>query len=287
MKTPVRKSDLDRAKDIQVIIEREVRGVWVSAHDDKGHHYRHRDTGVVVDSVTTQIILKAEHLVPWAAEIAVRDFLKNLQFYDPNNPEQTNRMIEQAKYAFRGVRDDAGNIGTQSHDVFEDYINKWIETGSRPKDITALIPPDRDPRVYATTRSVEKFFNRYEGEIIPIAAELLVGDPAAKTAGTLDLLVLWNGDLWLLDWKTSNSPAHDDYAIQVATYKRLFEKMTGLHIEGASIIGVSKSYDKPTLLDIVRPGAAYNAYLGVSRAYQWLHNGREKLVERKKRHTLE
>ncbi len=286
MRNAIEKTKEQKVKDIQEIINRNVRGVWIAAHDKYGHHYKHRDLGIVVDSVTTKLILEKEHLVPWAAEIAVRDFLKNIEFYDAKNTEQTDRMIEQAKYAFRAVRDDAGNIGTKSHDVFEHYVNIWIETGVRPPDIKALIPEGSDPRVFATTRSAEKFFNDYDGEIIPIAAELLVGDPETGTTGTLDLLVLWNGMLWLLDWKSSNSAVHDDYVLQVSAYGKLLEKMTGLKVKGLSIIGVSKGYDKYVLLDIPRPGEAFRVFKGVSRAYDWIEDGKPKMIERKNRLIL-
>src|SRR4029077_2666647 len=180
----------------------------------------------IVDSVTTQIIINKPHLVPWSVEIGVRDFIKNIEYYDKFNEDQTNRMIEQAKFAFRAVRDDAGNVGTRAHDVIEKYVNDWIETGKRKEDILFFVLGDEDPRVFAAARSAERFFQDYPG-IIPIASELLVGDEKLRTAGTLDFLVLWNGELWLLDWKSSNSAVHDDYVIQVSTYKYLFQKMTG------------------------------------------------------------
>lgn len=267
---------------IRSIIDTKVKGVWIPCHDEHGHHYKHRDSGVVVDSITTKIILEKEHLVPWAAEIAVRHFIKNVEFYDPKNEEQTERMIEDAKFAFRATRDDAGNVGTLSHDVYEEYIENWIKDGTRISDIRHMLSPNADPRIYATVRSAEVFFNDHP-EIIPVASELIVGDEKWGVAGSLDFLVIWNGKLWLLDFKTSNRYDNDEYAMQVVGYKKLFEKMTGLKIAGTSILGVSKGYDKYSLLDVLEPNKAFSAYRGVTKAYDWKYNGRDKLLVRKNR----
>ncbi len=240
---------------------------------------------MLVDSVTTQIILDKPHITPWAVEIGVRDFIKKIEFYDSKNPEQTEEWIKAAKFAFRATRDDAGNVGTKAHTIIEEYINDWIFTGNRNPDIRSLIPPDEDPRIFAACRSAEKFFNDYP-DIIPIASELLVGDQVVGTAGTLDLLVMWNGELWLLDHKTSNSATHDDYAIQVSTYKYLFQKMTGIKIKGCSILGYSKGYDKYSLLDIQNPYRAFQVFCGVSKAYKWLRDGKDKMITRKNRLTI-
>lgn len=274
-------SKVDRIKQI---IEEKVKGVWIPEHSDKGHFYRHRDSGVLVSSVTTQIILDKPHLLGWAVEIGVREFITKLPTLDLKNEDQLQEAIENVKYAFRAVRDDAGNVGTRAHDVVERYINEWIETGIRRADIRTMIPVDElDGRVFAAVRSAEKFFNDHDGEIVPLACELLVGDEKTGVAGTLDLLVLWKGELWLLDHKTSNSATHDDYVIQVGTYKTLFQKMTGLRVKGASILGYSKGYDKYALLDTQNTHQAFQVFVGVSRAYKWLWNGKKKMIERKNR----
>lgn len=277
---------LDR---IHKIIDTKVVGVWKAAHDEKGHHYRHTPTGIFVDSVTTKIIVDKPHLVPWAAEVAVRNFIGNLKMYDPNDLEGVEALIKEAKFAWRGNRDDAGLVGNRAHDVVEDYLKSWIISGIRPADIMKFVSEDiysgkeeDDHRLAATSRSFQKFFLDNTG-IVPIATELLVGDVKMRCAGTLDNLVLWDGMLWLLDWKTSNSPVHDDYAMQVATYKKMFENMTGLKIVGTSIVGISKSYDNYRLLDLMSPSSAHAAFRGQARTYDWLRNGKVKLLERKNR----
>ena len=274
-------------KQINKIINEKVRGVWVAAHDERGHHYRFRDSDIVVDSVTTKIVIEKPHLVPWAAEIAVRYFIANLNMYDPKDETTTESIIKAAKYAWRGNRDDAGNVGTMAHQVVENYVNRWIKSGDRRPDITQFILDEvkNEPRVYAAARSMERFFVENKG-IVPVASELLVGSVKERIAGTLDLLALWGKELWLLDLKTSNSALHDDYALQVAKYKRLFEEMTGLKISGAAIIGVSKDYDNYKIYDVLAPAGANRAMTHLSKYYDWERNGKPKLLERKNRIKL-
>jgi hypothetical protein len=263
--------------EIQKIISEKVIGVWVPEHDTKGHHYRNTKDGRLVDSVTTQNIIDKPNLIPWAARIAAEWIAERLPLYCKENHDQ---MMSEASLAFRTVRDTAGSIGTQAHDLIENYINHWIETGTRP----GVIFPnsDLDPRVIAACRSSEKFFDKYP-EIVPIASELLVGSSKLDGAGTLDFLVMWGDKLWLLDWKTSNSALHDDYAVQVSAYKAFFEEMTGLKIDGCSILGLSKNYDETKVYDIPFVIQAFAVFKSQNKIYKCQKNGRKKLIERKNR----
>lgn len=275
---------MSKVTDIQKKIENLVTGIWTPKHDEKGHHYMHQ-SGIVVDSVTTKINIKQPHLVPWAARLAVESFIKNMEFYDPSDEEGAERIRKEAIFAHTGFTKDAGNIGTLAHEIVEEYMRRWIRDTIRPSDITKLIDPNMDARVFAACRSMEKFFNENEG-IVPIAVELLVGDVKMKVAGTLDLLVIWNDELWLLDLKTSNTALHDDYALQVSTYKTLFQRMTGLRIKGCCIIGVSKNYDSYGIYDILKPQQAVAAFRGIQKGYDWMWNKEPKLLERKNRATI-
>jgi hypothetical protein len=262
--------------EIQKIISEKVIGVWVPEHDTKGHHYRSTKDGRLVDSVTTQNIIDKPNLIPWAARIAAEWIAERLPLYCKENHDQ---MMSEASLAFRTVRDTAGSIGTQAHDLIEVYINQWISEGKRPE---LSIDMTKDPRIVAAVRSAGKFFDKYP-EITPIASELLVGSSKLDGAGTLDFLVLWGDKLWLLDWKTSNSALHDDYAVQVSAYKAFFEEMTGLKIDGCSILGLSKNYDETKVYDIPFINQAFAVFKSQNKIYKWQKNGRKKLIERKNR----
>lgn len=268
-------------EQVREIIKEKVLGKWVACHDERGHHYRHTDSGVVVDSVTTQNIIEKPHLGPWMIEKALDYFVEHLDFYDEENKKQ---IYEGAKNAFRTIRDTAGDIGTASHDIIETYIKDWIPKGIRQTDIRDLIPADSDGRIFAACRSVEQLFNSHP-EITPIATELLVGDILYGSAGTLDFLVMIDGKLYLWDWKTSNQ-VNDFYSIQVSIYAKMFTRMTGLKIHGCIVAKLSKDFASVKLYDVPNMNGAIKTFKHLNRVYSWFKDGQEKLVERKNRLTI-
>lgn len=266
-------------KQIQKIINDKVKGIWVAEHDEKGHWYRNTKDNRKVASVTSQNVLAKDHLIPWASGLAVQHFIERIEFYDPKNIEQTERMVKEAKLAYTAVRDSAGDIGTIAHDVIEQYLNGWISTGIKP-EMNTYLDGAMDAKVWAACRSVEGLFGKLNMQ--PIATELLVGSEKIDSAGTLDFLVIIDGKLWILDWKTSNQVS-DQYAIQVSAYQKFFEEMTGLKVEGSAIVWLSKNYDKVKLYDIPFINRAYSVFRHQNKIYQWLRDGRDKLIERKNR----
>jgi hypothetical protein len=276
-----------KAERVKAKIEEKVKGVWISAHDEKGHHYRMNTTDILVDSVTTQLSLLAKpHLIPWACKMAVEFFASHIEDYQTFNDEESRgRLMRDAQFAYTGIRDDAGNIGTQVHNIIEEYVNKWIEFEEPIPDIKALIPDDADGRVFAGARSGELFFkaNKY----IPIASELLVGSAKVGSAGTLDMLVVDEaGKLVLLDWKSSNLYQEDSYTLQVAAYSKFFEEMSGLKISKAIIVMLSKDYAKTKEYELLDIKEAYKMFKNLVSIYKWKQTEGNKSTDNKKRITI-
>lgn len=270
-------------KQIQKIIHDKVDGVWIPKHDEHGHHYLNTKDGRLVDSVTTQISLEKPQLKTWAARKAVEYFIERMNLYCPETAEQ---LIKEASLAHKSHLQDAGGVGTRAHEVIENYIKEWIATEEMPSDMVRFLDGNDDPRVWAAARSAEKIVKDKEIDFIPIATELLVGSTKIDAAGTLDLLVWYKGDIWIFDWKTSNSAIHDDYAMQVAAYKNFFEEMTGLKIKGCLIIQLSKDYDKYKKFKIPHMNWAYAAFKHQVGTQEWIRNGERKVVEDKVRLTI-
>lgn len=266
--------------DVIEIIREKVTGKIVAAHDEKGHHYKFIDNGVIVDSVTTRNVSDKPHLIPWAIDLAIDYLLQDNNFEllsDDNTKDSPIR--KQAKLQYTDKRDDAGSLGTRAHNIIEEYEKSWILDGYPVQDIRSLIPPtETDSRVWAAVRSAEAAFKK--NNVVPVAAEILVGIPEYG-AGTLDLLVLnSDGELELWDWKSSNE-VNDFYANQVAAYLKFFEHMTGLKISRAKIFKINKKRDEFTAYLVPDIESAWESYKALSSYYDWLHNGQVKLQENK------
>lgn len=173
-------------KEIKKIIAEKIpEGLVVPEHTHKAHYYRHVESGKLLASVTTMGgILESPHLKMWAANMAVehirREF-KNIK------PETEDGIYKAATLAHKDIFEDAGDIGTQGHNIIEDYLKTWIKYGEQPTDITHFIK-GTDSRLWAITRSAEKFFNDYHIE--PIASELFVASVKHGFGGTLDSLMM-------------------------------------------------------------------------------------------------
>lgn len=260
---------------IKKVIAKKVKGKVIAEHDERGHHYRIGKgiTSELVDSVTTKLILEKPHLVSWAVRMGFEWMEGKWASMDKLNRES---YLQGAILAHTEIRDQAGSIGSQAHDILERWVNAWIDTGERPRDIKEFVIEGTNYRAVASARSGEALF--IKSGCIPIASELLVGVKRYHSAGTLDMLV-WNHkteqiELW--DWKTSNA-VNDSYALQVSAYKKFFEVMTGLKIDTCKIIHLSKESDHYAVYLIPEIDEVFKTFLAISKVYDWRENGKKKL----------
>lgn len=259
------------------VIKEKVLNKISPCHDASGHHYRFNETGIIVDSVTTKNILEKEHLIPWAAKLAVEFLEDNNRFERLKGPER-EVVMSGAIFKYKDERDSAGDIGTLAHNAIELYCNDWIATDIRPQSIVSYLPKDIDPRVIAACRCAENALIKYE--VIPIACELLVGNENVS-AGTLDLLVMTKyGKLELWDWKTSNN-IDDFYAMQTSAYRKFLFSMSGLNCIKIRIIKLDKYSDKPKVYNVANMRMEYNVFKSLSHVYDYRNNGSDKLIEDK------
>ena len=266
--------------EIKAIIQKKVIGKIVPAHDARGHHYAFvgDKSGLVVDSVTTKLILDKPHLVKWAVRIAFEWMESKWPSMTKENRDSYLKGAQESPY---DVRDEAGSTGHIAHDAIEMYVKEWLETGVRPADIKTFVKPKEgtsllDYRAVASARSAEAIFRKKN--VLPVASEILVGLKRFKSAGTLDMLIynLDTNELELWDWKTSNA-VNDTYAMQVAAYKKFFEGMTKLTIHKSKIMHLSKESDVFHVYNIPDIDEAWKAFLDISKVYDWVKNGRNKL----------
>jgi len=269
------------SSSVRQIIADKVIGKIVPKHDAFGHHYL-LPSGKLVDSVTTKLIVDKPHLIAWSVKMAF-EWLELDNRWHKITPENRDEYLKGAVLAHTDVRDDAGSVGTQGHDVIEKYMTEWIKTGERVADIRTLVPEGSHYRVVAIARAAEAIFNKYK--CIPIATEIVVGSDKWNCAGSLDALVMTEDfpgfpQLELWDWKSSNSVS-DSYSMQVSAYKKFFEEMTGLKIAKCRVVKLDKYSDKFKVYNIPNLPSAFKAFKAISAVYDWVNNGKAKLLEDK------
>lgn len=203
---------------------------------------------------------------------------------DRINRIQTERfredMIKGMQLAHADIRDDAGGVGTIAHNALERYINQFIADGVLPNNILDFMIPNADPRSIASARAAEKWFQKVQP--IPIVSELLVGNDK-YSAGQLDFLCIIDGDLTLIDHKTSNGIDQDGYSMQTSAYKFFFEEMTGIKIKKTKILHLSKDYDKFEIYLVKNLSTAYKSFKNVCALYDWKYGKKDKIIKDIKR----
>ena len=122
----------------------------------------------------------------------------------------------------------AGKEGTQVHEAAEKLVKgeevSWMDDygNARYSQI-----------VWEMILKFAEFWNTYKPELI--STEDFVWSDKYKYAGTADLVVKMDGEVWLLDLKTSNS-IHKSYDLQLASYAKALEECKGIKIERTGII---------------------------------------------------
>ena len=127
---------------------------------------------------------------------------------------------------YRVKRDDAGSLGTLTHELIEAHI--------RGQDPWATASPEEMKKAMVGLTAFQGWAQASRLEVVEQETSLVSEEH--RFGGTLDALGRVNGELHLLDWKTSNR-IYPEYLLQVAAYVALWEehhpdkeKLCGVHL---------------------------------------------------------
>ena len=122
----------------------------------------------------------------------------------------------------------AGKEGTQVHEAAEKLVLgeevAWMDDYGNAK---------YSQIVWEMILKFAEFWKTNKPELI--SSEDFVWSDEHKYAGTADLVVKLDGQIWLLDLKTSNS-LHKSYDLQLASYAKALGESKGINIERTGII---------------------------------------------------
>lgn len=190
--------------------------------DEKTHKY-FLDNKPLTGVTTILGVIAKPALIGWASNMAVEHIKENLQEALDGNMSWDS-LLEDARKAHARKRDKAGDIGTLAH--------KWIEEHINGKDnpITDDIKPMIDN------------FLKWEEENKPkyLESEMRVYSEKQWYAGTLDMMMEIDGEVWLGDIKTS-SGIYKEHFLQCAGYQLALQEMGKYpDIKGHIIINLRK-----------------------------------------------
>ena len=115
----------------------------------------------------------------------------------------------------------ATSRGTAVHQIMEDWIlDREPETKPMPVHLE-------------TARWLRNTVEPYIGEVRLVEGQLF--SHHLRTAGTVDLVAEWAGEMAIVDWKTSKWPKKrehiNSYFLQEAAYAVMFEERTGIPVK--------------------------------------------------------
>ena len=131
----------------------------------------------------------------------------------------------------------AAEEGTQVHELAEAYLN-----GEELNFLDERGRPQYNPDVWQMFLRFVEFWETHKPTLIE--TEVHIFSDELKVAGTCDLIVEINGELWLLDLKTSNQ-IQTVYELQTAVYGQCYEECFGKKIDRYGILWLKSSKRGP------------------------------------------
>ena len=122
--------------------------------------------------------------------------------------------------------------GTAVHQIMEDYV-------LQQDPITKPMPIH-----LATASKLKEWVDIYVGDVKLVEGQLF--SHKLRTAGTVDLVAEWDGEMAIIDWKTSKYAKKreyiESYFMQEAAYAWMFEERTGIPV---TRLVTAVAYDEP------------------------------------------
>ena len=175
--------------------------------------------------------------------------------------EQLVKWIADKGYSeAREYRDEAGKSGTKIHAAIESLL------GGRQMYRTEYKLEEWN-KIY----SFVKWYEEYKPEIIKL--ELPVFSKKLGVPGRVDCIARINGEIYVVDWKSSRS-IHNSYYLQMAAYSNAIEEMTSLKVNNTAILQMGAS-NKNGYRFVVEPDWKDNLEVFKSVYKTWIYDNKK------------
>ena len=181
---------------------------------DNGERFYETPEGNI-PSVTTILSLydggKSGVLMGWSVKV-MAEYLQTLADKDGNiliKKEEAFELFKKAKARHKELKEQAADIGSQTHNLIEVYIKRQDTKGLLEAN-PLLEKPFQAFKTWQATHNFEFIASERQ-----VCSHLLF-------AGTLDAIARKDGKLWVIDFKTSNR-INENYLWQIAAYKECAE----------------------------------------------------------------
>ena len=208
------------------------------------------DSLTQVDGVTNTsgILDKSLYLMPWSCKMMMAKILQTMpdtedQLFGRQTKEipwmAFEDLVNEAKSAHKEKFEDAGDVGDAAHKWLEDYIRSEIDRGSDRCSRFYTVPEEE--RAAKCVEAALGWMSQHNVQWLK--TESKVYSRQYMFAGTMDGLAEVDGELCIVDWKSSNH-LRTEYLYQTAAYQQAIQEEFGDPVAARWILRLGKEDGK-------------------------------------------
>lgn len=235
--------------------------------DEEKHSYT--VGGEKVPSVTRVVdgAFPKQGLIDWAVKSGADFFQASIEQYVLAPGDAGTYMVPQRviKHIYDGIKAAHKTISNEAMDTGS-LVHKWIEDAIRWKMGEGEAPELPDDE--AALNCIEAFREwAKDNDVKWLAIEQKLYSRKYKFAGTADALAEVNGDLTVIDFKTS-AKIYKQYHLQLAAYAQAITEMYGKEVEKALILRLDKDTGKHQV-KLFEPLEHVRVFLSCMQLREW------------------
>ena len=195
--------------------------------DKVAHQYFWNDEQLPSATTITKLLTPVQPLIMWANKMASEEFKRLIVAGQKYDEVQLAEFYTLIKNASNKSMTSAGIVGTEVHNLIEDYIHKGIETEIH------------NPEIKKSFGKFKEWYDKQEGLEI-VFTERKVLSRIHRFTGTLDAIFKnKSGEHIIYDWKSS-SGIRDSMLVQIYLYKICVKEELGIDVKQGVIVNCTK-----------------------------------------------
>ncbi|MGW1268188.1 hypothetical protein [Streptomyces sp. NPDC002491] len=248
-------------------------GVSTIKRGDSRFYIDPDDGDIKVPGVTSVgNMLPKDFLTFWAAKEAAEAAVTNWDIVSELVKRDPKGAVDYLKNAHRRKSKAATDLGSAAHDYFERLARGEVV---------------HDRHVHMDVKPHVRWFREFLAEIKPrfLYLEETVWSDTHKYAGSFDAIAEVDGEIVVLDWKTSKS-VYDSVALQLSAYRyaeRIILADTGESVPVPEMVGGAVLHVRPEgwqLVPVKCDRTIYDTFLHLRGVFDWEKEGKKRVVGR-------
>ncbi|MER7922165.1 hypothetical protein ABTY96_03340 [Streptomyces sp. NPDC096057] len=246
-------------------------GVATIKRGDSRFYIDPNDGDIKVPGVTSVVgQLPKDFLTFWAAKESAEAAVDNWDIVSQLVQRDPKGAVDYLKNAHRRKSKAASDLGTMAHDLFERLARGEIVN---------------DRHVHVDIKPHVRWFREFLQEVQPefLYLEETVWSDTHKYAGSFDAIARVDGEVAVLDWKTSKA-VYDSVALQLSAYRhadRIILADTGESVPVPEMVGGAVLHVRPEgwqFVPVKCDDEIFEYFLSLRNTFNWEKDAKKRVV---------